>query len=81
MLEFLHHIVEWLNANAGIVSFFALLAAIVVPWCIYRRNRKNRLQEMQDELDAMNEYREPMSSDDRNIYNKKRALEKSLKRK
>ena len=81
MMEFWQHIIDWINANAGVVSFFALLAAVIVPWVIYRKNKKAKLQEMQDEYEARKEYQGvAMPSSDKEASIRRRALEKGIKR-
>ena len=80
MMDYLQHIIDWLNDNAGIVSFFALLAAIFVPWRIYRKNRMNQLQDSQDELDSMNESGGTMTADERKADIRKRTLKKHIER-
>lgn len=80
MMEYLQHIIGWLNANAGVVSLCALLAAVIVPWHIYRKNRKDQLQNSQDELDSMKESWGAMTADERNRDIRRRTLEKHVKR-
>lgn len=75
-------ILDWLNQNAGLLSLGALLAAIIVPYKIYKKQDKDQIQSMKDELETINEVnRFPMSSDERNLYTRKFLLEKRLKRK
>ena len=81
MIELWQNIIDVLNANAGVVSFFALLAAVIVPWVIYRKNKKAKLQEMLDEYEAREEYQGvAMPSSDKEASIRRRALEKGLKR-
>ncbi len=81
MIELWQNIIDVLNANAGVVSFFALLAAVIVPWVIYRKNKKAKLQEMLDEYEAREEYQGvAMPSNDKEASIRRRALEKGLKR-
>lgn len=76
--------IEWiysLNAYAGLFSLLAVIAAIVVPYAIYKKGRKDERQAMQDELDAMNDMsRFPMDTDYRNYQIRKSVLEKGVKK-
>ena len=75
---------EWiysLNAYAGLFSLLAVIAAIVVPYAIYKKGRKDERRAMQDELDAMNDMsRFPMDTDSRNYYIRKSLLERWSKK-
>lgn len=73
---------ESLNNYAGLFSLLAVLAAIIVPCVIYKKERKAKRQAMQDELDALNGVsRFPMTYEERKFYAKKSALEQGLRRK
>lgn len=73
---------EVLNNYAGLFALLALLAAIIVPYIIYRWQKKEERQKMQDEYDALEStLRHPMTPEQRKIYAKKWALEKGLNRK
>ena len=75
-------IIESLNNYAGLFSLLAVLAAIVVPIVIHKRERKEERLAMKDELEAMQDNsRFPMSFEEREYYTKKSILEKGLKRK
>jgi hypothetical protein len=52
MIEWLKHIIEELNNYAGLLSLLAVIAAIVVPWIIYRKTAKSHKQEMINEYKA-----------------------------
>lgn len=73
----------WLNQFAGLLSLCAVLAAIIVPYVIYRKQRKNELQSIKNELDAMKEIKEmsmfPLSGSDREWQCHKLLLERQLK--
>ena len=72
----------WLNQFAGLLSLCAVLAAIIVPYRIYKKQRKDNLQTTKDELEAMNDMSLfPTSGSDRERYTRKSLLEKQLKRK
>lgn len=73
---------EALNDYAGLFALLALVATIVVPIVIYKQQKKEEHQKMQDEYDAMmSSARFPMSEEQREFYTKKLKLEKGLKRK
>ena len=74
-------ILDWLNGYSGPLSLLAVLAAIIVPYRIFRKQSKDEIQSIKDELDAMEEVsRFPMSSSERDLYTRKFLLEKRLKR-
>ena len=82
MLELIKQIIEFLNSCAGLLSLLAVLAAIIVPIIIYKKQRQSERQDLQDELDAMNEVsRHSFDADSRMFYIKRSALAKKLKRK
>lgn len=76
---------EWLNQYSGLFSLLALLAAIVVPIVIYRREKNDSKKEIQAELDAMEEVKKEdfynMCGSDsyRQEMLHRRILEKKLK--
>ena len=73
---------ETLNNYAGLFALLALIATIVVPIAIYKLQKKEEHQKMQDEYDALEStLRHPMTPEQRKINAKKWALEKGLKRK
>ena len=75
-------IFAYLNDYAGLLSLLAVLAAIIVPYRIYRKQRKDQIQSIKDELGAIGDVsRFPMSSSERDLYTRKFLLEKRLKRK
>ena len=81
MLELIKQIIESLNSCAGLLSLSAVLAAIIVPIIIYKKQRQSEKQDLQDELDAMNEFsRHSFDADSRMFYIKRSALDKKLKR-
>ena len=62
---------DWINQNSGLFSLLAVLAAVIVPIVVFRKQRKydelkekrtkdeiarRELQDAQDELNAMNEH-------------------------
>lgn len=72
---------EILNQYSGLFSLLAVIASVVIPILIYRKEKSDQRKAAQDELDAMNDNaRFPMSMEDRNYYVKKSALEKQARR-
>lgn len=73
---------DWLNGYAGLFSLLAVLAAIIVPYRIYHKQRKDEIQSIKDELEAIDQIsRFPMASNEREHYIRKFLLEKRLKHK
>jgi len=73
---------EILNNYSGLFALLAFLATVIVPFYIYRKQKRDERQAMQDEYDAISETeRFPMSIDEREYYAKRRKLAKGLKRK
>lgn len=78
-MDVLNNIIDWLNSNAGVMSLFALLAAIFVPFIIYKLQRKNQRQAMKDKLDAINEFDNTIFPREyREQYVEENALRKGL---
>ena len=76
---------ECLNEFSGLFSLLAVVAsvvAIVVAVVIYRKQKKDHLQDLKDEYDAMEENSVfPMGLAEREYYGRKRYLQKKLRRK
>ena len=73
---------EFLNEYSGLFSLLAVVASIIVPFWIYRKQKKEHLQDLKDEYDAMEENSIfPMGLDEREYYSRKNYLEKKLRRK
>ena len=76
---------ECLNEFSGLFSLLAVVTsvvAIMVAVVIYRKQKKEHLQDLKDELDAMEENSNfPMGLDEREYYGRKSYLEKKLRRK
>ena len=80
MIAWLQHIIQELNDYAGLLSLLAVLAAIVVPWCIYRMTQRAHKRELRHELEAMEEdIRWAFTPEERQLNIRKRKLEKDLK--
>ncbi len=70
-----------LNEFAGFFSLLAAIAAIVIPFIIYRIERKNARQDALDKLDAINSNsRFPMPQDLKGFYTEKSYLEKKIEK-
>lgn len=84
MSDIWQHIISWLNClnnYAGLLSLGALLAAIIVPVAIYRRNRKNELLRLKDRREAINKYQPyeyPLEIKDRLVASE--CLDKEIER-
>lgn len=73
---------ECLNNCSGLFSLFAALASVIVPLWIYRKQKKEHLQDLKDEMEAMEENSVfPIGHDDRDIFARKSYLQKKLRRK
>lgn len=75
---------EFLNEYSGLFSLLAVVAsvvAIMVAVVIYRKQKKEHLQDLKDELDAMEENSVfPMGLAERKYYGRKSYLKKKLGR-
>ena len=73
---------ELLNEYSGLFSLLAVLASVIVPFWIYRKQKKDHLQDLKDELEAMEDNSVfPMGHDDRELFTHKSSLQKKLRRK
>ena len=76
---------EFLNEYSGLFSLLAVVAsvvAIVVSVMIYRKQKKDHLQDLKDEYDAIEKTSIfPMSIAEKEYYSRKNYLEKKLGRK
>ena len=71
-----------LNDYSGLFALLAFLAAAIVPFCIYRKQKKDDRRAMRDELEAMNDIsRFSLTHEEREFYTKRGKLEKGLRRK
>lgn len=75
---------EFLNEYSGLFSLLAVVAsivAIVVSVMIYRKQKKDHLQDLKDEYEAIEKTSMfPMSIAEREYYSRKNYLEKKLGR-
>lgn len=73
---------EFLNEYSGLFSLLAVVASIIVPFWIYRKQKKEHLQDLKDEYDAIEKTSIfPMSIAEKEYYSRKNYLEKKLRRK
>ncbi len=73
---------ELLNEYSGLFSLLAVVASVIVPLWIYRKQKKEHLQDLKDEMEAMEENSVfPIGHDDREIFARKSYLQKKLRRK
>lgn len=84
MIEWFRHIIDWINANAGVFSLLAVIATCVgiyVSVRIHRSKKEEELQQMQDELDEMERlHSAAWPSDIKNMYNRQHVLKQAIKR-
>ena len=82
MVDSVFNIIQRLNDYAGFLSLCAVLAAIVIPIAIFKRQKKNERNALQDEWEALNDsFRFPMNFQERETHIKKTFLQKRLSRK
>ena len=76
---------EFLNEYSGLFSLLAVVAsvvAIVVSVVIFNKQKKQQLQDFQDEYEAIESNSKfPMSIAEKEYYSRKNYLEKKLRRK
>ena len=75
---------ELLNEYSGLFSLLAVVASVasvIVAVVIYCKQKKDHLQDLKDEYDAMEENSVfPMGLAEREYYGRKRYLQKKLRR-
>lgn len=74
---------ECLNKCSGLFSLFAALASVIVPLWIYCKQKKERQQDLTDELDILTRPHDPLAMDKglRDRDEKMALLKKKLGRK
>lgn len=73
---------EFLNNYSGLFSLLAVVASVIVPFWIYRKQKKEQKQDLKDELEAMEDNSVfSMGLDEREYYSRKSYLKKKLRRK
>ena len=74
-------IMEILNQYSGLFSLLAVLASVVIPIVIYKKEKCDQRKAAQDELDAINDVSTfPMSMEEQKFFVKKNTLEKQARR-
>lgn len=86
MFEWFKEAIKSLNDYAGLLSLLAMIAAIIVPYRIYKKECNDRSnaerQAMQDELEAMEESTHPfIPIEQRKYIAREQMLKKRLDRK
>lgn len=73
---------ECLNECSGLFSLLAVVASIIVPFWIYRKQKKTLKQNLKDELEMLKSPRNPlaMNKELRERDEKIELLEKKLRR-
>lgn len=73
---------EWLNYFSGLFALLALIASVVIPFVIYRKQKKDKLQDYKDEYEAIQQIKDfPMTSNERERFAREFYLEKKIGRK
>lgn len=74
---------ECLNNYSGLLSLLAVVASVIVPFWIYRKQKKDHLQDLKDELEMLKRPRNPlaMNQEIREREEKIELREKKLRRK
>lgn len=81
MVEWICSVLESLNRFAGLFSLLAVIAAVIVPYVIYKRQRRDESLDALDELEAMNDVSYfPMTDSERKRYTRKSYLEKKTRK-
>lgn len=81
MVEWICSVLESLNRFAGLFSLLAVIAAVVVPYIIYKRQHRDESLDALDELEAMNDVSYfPMTDSERRRYTRKSYLEKKIRK-
>ena len=73
---------ELLNEYSGLFSLLAVVAAVIVPLGIYRKQKKEQKQDLKDELEMLTRPRHPlaMNQEIREREEKIELREKKLRR-
>ena len=83
-MEFLRHIINWINANAGVFSLLAVIVGIVTIYVsirIYQKKREEDLQQKKDRYNAMERLQSvAWPSDVKDRVVEREVLEKAIKR-
>lgn len=73
---------ECLNNYSGLLSLLAVVASVIVPFWIYRKQKKEQKLDLKDELEMLKRPRNPlaMNQELRERDEKIELLEKKLRR-
>lgn len=73
---------ELLNEYSGLFSLLAVVASVIVPFWIYRKQKKEHLQDLKDELEILTRPHNPLEMDKelRERNGKIELLKKKLRR-
>lgn len=81
-MEWLYNLIIELNNYAGLFSLLALLAAIIVPFSIYRKNKQDAQQDAIDELEVRKNFSwSGKLLNDKDDYIRENLLKKKANRK
>ena len=81
-MEWLYNLIIELNNYAGLFSLLALLAAIIVPFSIYRKNKQDARQDAIDELEVRKNFSwSGKLLNDKDDYIRENLLKKKANRK
>lgn len=74
---------EFLNNYSGLFSLLAVVAAVIVPFWIYRKQKKEQRQDLKDELEILTRPHNPLEMDKelRERNGKIELLKKKMRRK
>lgn len=73
---------ELLNEYSGLFSLLAVVASVIVPFWIYRKQKKEQRQDLKDELEILTRPHNPLEMDKelRERNGKIELLKKKLRR-
>ena len=72
---------ELLNEYSGLFSLLAVVASVIVPIWIYRKQKEEERQELQDELEMLNKHDAIMTNQDiRQRDARKECIKRRLRR-
>ena len=73
---------ECLNNYSGLLSLLAVVASVIVPFWIYRKQKKDQKQDLKDELEILTRPHNPLEMDKelRERNGKIELLKKKLRR-
>lgn len=73
---------ECLNNYSGLFALLALIASVFVPYVIYRKQKKDKQRDYEDEYEAIQRVNQfPMTHNERERFSREFYLEKKIGRK